>query len=164
MHTQDNREPKAKPFPWFCPRCGKQQVIPDQVAYTIKVNHDGVLHSVHLPQLRVPRCVSCGDLLFEDQADDQISAALRAQLDLLTPEQITQNRQALGLSRKELADRLGVAEKMLAKWEDKFRIQSRSEDNLLRLYFALPDVRRALLGGQNPQLGASVDLHSTVVG
>jgi hypothetical protein len=39
------------------------------------------------------------------------------------------------------------------------------ETRLLRLFFALPDVRRALgLSGKNPQLGTSVDLSSSVLG
>ncbi|HYV38188.1 MAG TPA: helix-turn-helix domain-containing protein [Gemmataceae bacterium] len=136
----------------------KHQVFPAKIEYVLDVNHDGILHKVHIPELTVPKCVTCGELLFDNAADDQISNALRTQLGLLNPEQISQNRQALGMSRAELAERIGFTEQALTRWEENRGIQTRAADNLLRLFFALPAVRGALIGGgQNRQLGVSVD-------
>jgi transcriptional regulator with XRE-family HTH domain len=57
-----------------------------------------------------------------------------------------------------LAERLGVAEETISRWETGALIQSRAMDNLLRVYFANADVRAALVGGeQDPSLGATVD-------
>jgi DNA-binding transcriptional regulator YiaG len=96
-------------------------------------------------------------LIFDNWADDQINHVFRLQAHLLTPEQIRANRTALGLSQEELAARLGVDVDLLRRWEDDMRIQSRVQDNLLRLYFALPQVRSALRGvASGLELGAAV--------
>ena len=92
-----NQKPNTKtsdgrPFPWKCPSCLKREVFPDQISYTAEIKHDGILYSVHLPSLRTPNCRSCGEVLFDDRADEQINDALRMQLRILTPAQIRQNR------------------------------------------------------------------------
>ena len=60
---------KAKPFPWRCPECGKKEVGPATVAHTSEIKHDGRLHTVEIPKLRVPRCAACGELVFDNDAD-----------------------------------------------------------------------------------------------
>lgn len=150
-------EVKAKPFPRYCPRCRKREVRPTIIAHQSQVLHDDELHTIEVPRLEVPQCGNCGEFVFDLYADDQISEALRAKLHLLTPEQIRANREALGLSPRELAALLGVAEEMVSDWEDSLRIQSRVEDNFLRVYFAAPEVRTLLASFRHdPSLGASV--------
>jgi putative zinc finger/helix-turn-helix YgiT family protein len=107
-----------------------------------------------IPDLTVPRCAACGELVFNYAADDQIRQALRAHLRLLTPEHIRGGREALGLKSKELAERLGVAAETISRWERGGLVQSRAMDNLLRVYFAVPAVRAVLRGAeQDPNLG-----------
>jgi putative zinc finger/helix-turn-helix YgiT family protein len=123
-------------------------------AYDAEVKHDGAVHRLHLPALEVPRCQTCGELVFTSAADEQINGALRAHLHLLTPAQIRQGIKALGLNQQELAQRLGVAKETISRWVNGALIQSRAMDNLLRVYFAFPQVRAALRGaGQDPELG-----------
>jgi putative zinc finger/helix-turn-helix YgiT family protein len=151
---RSERQRGDRPFPWPCPACLEGQVRPVVIPYTANIKHDGVLHSVHLPEFEVPRCQACGELVFTNHADEQISNALRARLRLLTPEQIRAARKALGLEQKELATRLGVAKETISRWETGALIQSRAMDNLLRLFFHLPEVRKALRGeDQDPSLG-----------
>jgi hypothetical protein len=50
----------SKPFPWTCPSCGEKEVRPAEVDHTARVKHDGRLHEVEVPGLRVPRCAACG--------------------------------------------------------------------------------------------------------
>ena len=150
-------EVKAKPFPWYCPRCRKREVRPITIPHQSQVRHDGELHTIVVPHLEVPQCGNCGEYVFDNHADDQISQALRAKLHLLTPEHIRANREALSLSDRQLADLLGVAEEWVSQWEDGLRIQSRAEDNLLRLFFAAPEARTLLANiRHDPSLGASV--------
>jgi putative zinc finger/helix-turn-helix YgiT family protein len=150
--------PSDRPFPWKCPSCLKCEVFPDEISYTAEIKHDGILHSVHLPALRIPKCRSCGEVLFGDSADEQINSALRSLLRLLTPVQIRKNRRELELSQSELAERLGTAEATISRWETGALIQSRAMDNLLRVYFALPEARAVLQGkGQAPWLGEGLD-------
>ena len=129
-------------------------MVPAVAAYSAEVKHDGRLYTVEIPDLTLPTCSACGEQVFTDSVDDQISAALRAMLRLLTPEQIRSAMNALGLRQRELATRLGIAEETLSRWLTGSVIQSRAMDNLLRAYFAFPEVRSALVGPeQNPMLG-----------
>jgi len=120
--------------------------------YRAKANHDGRLYELDIPDLQVPTCSVCGEMVFSNQVDDQITLALRAQLRLLTPEQIQQARRNLGLSPGELATQLGESEETVCRWESGLLIQSRAMDNLLRIYFTLPDAR-ALLSGAKQDAG-----------
>jgi putative zinc finger/helix-turn-helix YgiT family protein len=116
--------------------------------YTTQVEHDGCLYTVTIPDLEVPRCEKCGTLVRVDAANRRVSEALRRQLGLLTPEEIRQNRDTLGLTQEQFADQLGVAEATLSRWETGAQIQQRALDNLLRLFFALPEVRSFLGNGR----------------
>jgi len=145
---------RQRPFPWHCPKCRKNEVRPAIISYRCDMAHDGQLYSVTVPELTVPRCGHCGELLFNYPAEEQIRNALRGQLRLLTPDEIRAARTALGLSQKELAGRLGVVETTITRWETGDQIQPRAMDNLLRVFFALPEVRSVLLGAnQDPHLG-----------
>lgn len=77
------RKRKAKPFPWRCPECLKVEVRPAVVPYNADVKHDGRTHAVEIPALSIPRCEACGELVFGNDTDEQISRALRDKLGLL---------------------------------------------------------------------------------
>ena len=148
--------PAGRPFPWPCPRCRQNTVWPVIIPYQGQQAYEGRLYAVNTPRLNIPRCAQCGELLFDNWADDQIDGAFRQQVHLLTPEQIRANRAALGLSLQVLAARLGVEDELLRRWEEDREIQPRAMDNLLRLYFALPPVRTALSGEPCPDFGVCV--------
>ena len=133
-----------KPFPWKCGRCGERAVVPAIVSYTTQIEHDGRSYSVTVPALEIPRCSKCGAMVRDDPSNRRISDALRQQLGLLTPEQIRKNRETLGLTQRQLANRLGIADATLSRWETGAQIQQRSMDRLLRLYFAFDNVRTVL--------------------
>lgn len=148
---------KDKPLPWRCPRCGKKEVRPHTSSFSMEVRHDGQLHDVQLEAVDIPTCGSCGERVFSKAVDEAISNALRKKLRLLTPDQIRRCIAALGVSQKEVAARLGVAEATFSRWATGSVIQSRAMDNLLRLYFAIPEVRQVLVGeDQDPKLGTFV--------
>ncbi len=147
-------ETKSRPFPWRCFRCRDRAVVPVTMPYAVKVTHDGESHVIEIPALDVPRFQSCGELVFDNAADEQINAAIRLGLRLLTPAEVHAGWERLGLTSNGLAERLGVPKKTIADWEDGMAIQSRALDNLLRVYFELPEVRAMLTGKQqDPQLG-----------
>jgi DNA-binding transcriptional regulator YiaG len=119
--------------------------------------HDGTLHAVPIPELTVPRCAHCGELVFGIEACTQISQALRDHLHLLSPEQIRGNRQLLGLSRRDLAEQLRITEELLGQWEDGLVIQSGLADRALRGCFAVPAYRAALVNmARDPAVGTVV--------
>jgi len=135
-----------RPFPWRCRHCGNLEVQPGTTRYTATVRHDGRLHTFDVSELRLPICRSCGELVFTGEADRQVTEGLRSHLNLLTPDEIRAALARLGMSQKEAAGRLGVAEETLSRWVNEFQIQSRAMDNLLRLFFTFPVVREALSG------------------
>lgn len=149
--TTDKMESTGKPFPWRCPECGKKEVRPASVQHTSQIKHDGRLYTVEVPRLRVPQCSACDELVFDNDADEQVAQELRDQLGLLSGAQIRNNRDELGLSQREMAEHLGVAVETISRWENGALTQTRAMDRYLRVYFAVPAARAALVG----QSGAS---------
>jgi putative zinc finger/helix-turn-helix YgiT family protein len=133
-------------FPFRCAECGKVEVRPAAIPYELEKNHDGTLHKLHFSQLHVNRCANCGEVYFSDDADREISAALRGKLNLLSPEQIRKNLAELHLTQKQAADRLGIAPETMSRWLSGAMIQSRAMDNLLRVFFECKDARQHLAG------------------
>jgi DNA-binding transcriptional regulator YiaG len=148
MATTIDRPAKQRPFPRFCANCGKQEVVLAVVPYSREFKYDDELYTIDIPNLESPRCRACGQLVFGVNVDKQIHAAERLELKLLSSTQIREGRERLGLSRGELAGRLGISEATLADWEDDITIQPRTADNLLRVFFAFPEVRAALNGAE----------------
>jgi putative zinc finger/helix-turn-helix YgiT family protein len=133
-----------KPFPRRCPECGKAAIRAATIPYDVEVKHDGRLHRLHIAQLQVNQCGSCGEVLFSNATDDQVTQALREHLVLLTPEQIRGALGALGMMQKDFAEHIGVAAETVSRWMSGTQIQSRAMDNLMRLFFAFDTVRVAL--------------------
>jgi putative zinc finger/helix-turn-helix YgiT family protein len=132
------------PFPRHCPECGKVEVQPATIPYDAEVKHDGRLYAFKIAALQVNKCAACGEVLFSNVTDDQISQALREHLALLSPQQIREALRALGLKQKDLGDRIGVAPETISRWISGTHIQSRAMDILMRLFFAFDNVRSAL--------------------
>ena len=76
----NGRPPAGRPFPWHCPRCRRQEVWLVKIPYQTQRLHEGQLVTVDIPELAVPRCRNCGELVFNYSADEQIARALQAQL------------------------------------------------------------------------------------
>jgi DNA-binding transcriptional regulator YiaG len=146
MITTLEGKSKQHPFPRFCPNCGKQEVVLTTVPYSLHFKYDDESHALEIQNLESPRCRACGQLVFGISVDRQFIAAERNYLGLLHAGQIRAGRERVGLTRSELAIRLGISESALADWEDDISIQSRTADNLMRVFFAFPEVRAALVG------------------
>jgi putative zinc finger/helix-turn-helix YgiT family protein len=156
--TTDIATSKDKRFPWRCPECGKREVRPATVQHTSEIKHDGRLYTVEVSDLRAPRCSACGELVFDNDVDEQIARALREHLGLLASDQIRKNREALGLSQRLLAEHLGVAVETISRWENGVLTQTRAMDRYLRVYFGVPAARAALVGeAGSPGLGVHVE-------
>jgi DNA-binding transcriptional regulator YiaG len=114
------------------------------LSYDAEFRHDGQLYQLTVPQLHIPVCDACGEKVFTEEVDDQISAALRAHLHLLTPEEIRAGLERLNMTQEQAAERLGIPESTLSDWLTDTQIQSRALDKLLRVFFAFKEVREAL--------------------
>jgi putative zinc finger/helix-turn-helix YgiT family protein len=146
-----------KPFPWKCGECGQRAVHPATLdTYSAELDHDGRMHRVTVRQFPVARCERCGAIVLDDAANRRLSEALRAAAGLSQPHEIRAGRQRLGLTQKELADYIQIAEATLSRWETGAQIQQRSMDRLLRGFFFVPEFRR-FLGAPDPGSTASAE-------
>jgi putative zinc finger/helix-turn-helix YgiT family protein len=102
------------------------------VQHTSQIKHDGRLYTVEVPKLHIPKCGVCGELVFDNDADEQIAQALREQLGLLSGDQIRKNREDLGLSQRILAEHLGVGVETISRWENGALTQTRAMDRYRR--------------------------------
>jgi putative zinc finger/helix-turn-helix YgiT family protein len=132
---------RDRPFPWRCTRCKAKEVHPLETDYSTTVEHDGRSYTIRIADLLIPTCRNCGAQTFSVGDDDRIIAALRAQVGLLTPQEIQQRRAQFQLSPQELAQSLGVAPETISRWETGALIQSRAMDNLLRRFFESTEAR-----------------------
>ncbi len=161
MHPKQSKKAKRprsaqQPFPWQCYHCGKREVTLAKTDYAAEVRHDGRLHTFTIPDLELPVCQACGERVFTEKVDARINDALRAHINLLTPAQIRDAIKRVGMSQKDLAKCLGIAEATLSRWLSEVQIQSRSMDTLLRIFFGFPEVRVALCSrSQVPHRGLS---------
>ncbi len=134
-----------KPFPWKCGECGQRAVHPATLdTYSAELDHDGRTHRITVGPFPVMRCERCGAIVLDDAANRRLSEALRAAAGLLQPSEIRAGREGLGLTQKELARYLQIAEATLSRWETGAQIQQRSMDRLLRGFFLVPEFRRFL--------------------
>lgn len=125
---------RDRPFPWLCGECRAKEVFPLVTDYTSTAKHDETTYTVNIPDLEIPTCRQCGEQVFTANIDDRIVAALRAQVGLLTPQEIVQLRGKLEMTQQQLAEQLHVAQETISRWETGALIQSRAMDNLLRLF------------------------------
>ena len=70
----------ARPFPWFCPRCRRKEVRRTMILYERELSHEGRPVTVVIPNLAVPQCTHCGELVFDYEADEQVRQAFAAQV------------------------------------------------------------------------------------
>jgi putative zinc finger/helix-turn-helix YgiT family protein len=133
-----------KPFPWRCSNCGEQAVYGATVDYAATMHHDGREYVVKVDGLKTPKCGQCGQVMLDIEALEFLDDVFISQLNLLTPERIQEHRTKAKLTQQELADALGVGEAEIQQIERGEQIQTRSMDNLLRLFFGLAQVREIL--------------------
>jgi putative zinc finger/helix-turn-helix YgiT family protein len=129
-------------FSLKCGQCRQRAVALATIPYTVQIDHDGRKYTVELPALEVPKCGSCGAISLHDEANKKISEAFRRQTHLLTPDEIRQGREKLGLDQQAFADRLGISISTLSRWESGAQFQQRSLNRLMKAFFRSAQVRR----------------------
>ena len=116
------------------------------ISYEAEDRHDGRDYKFTIPQLEAPVCRSCQQMVVTEKVDDQMNTALRAHLNLLSPEEIRAGLERLAITQKEAAESLGIAEETLSRWLNHLQMQTRAMDKLLRVFFQYPQILRALNG------------------
>lgn len=85
----DEKQPAEKPFPWRCPKCRQLTVNRVTMPYSCQRTHNGRVVIVDVPNLAVPQCSNCSEVVFDYAADEQIRAALQT---LFVPAETTLNK------------------------------------------------------------------------
>src|ERR1700680_3342091 len=100
-HPKTTKRPfgAERPFPWKCHHCFKNQVVMSTVSYDAEFRHDGRLHSFTVPKLKIPVCGACGEKVFTEEVDDQITDTLRSHLHLLAPQEIRAGLERLDITQ-----------------------------------------------------------------
>jgi len=111
------------------------ELRPAIISHICRAKHDGSIHTFPIPDLHVWKCESCGEVLFDDVTDEQISQELRKHLNLLSPQEIRERLKSLGLTQRAFGERTGIAEETISRWLSGAYIQSRAYDNLMRFSF-----------------------------
>lgn len=127
-----------KPYPWTCGNCAQKKVEPVIGDYATQFKHDGKLYDIVLSQVEIPTCQNCGTVQTGIEIGDKVTKALREQVGILSPEEIKQQRNSLGLSQGQLGECIGAAKESISRWETGALIQSVSTDRLLRMFFKHP--------------------------
>lgn len=139
------RHPNADaPYPRQCPKCRQMTVMLQRIDYKDEVRYDDHLVSFLAHDIEIPICQNCGEKVFTEIVDDQLNVALRLHLHLLAPAEIKEGINRLGLSRQDIAVRLGISNDQLWRWINGYEIQTRAMDNYLRVFFQFPEVREML--------------------
>lgn len=79
--TSTEPQRTEKPFPWRCPKCRQPAVNRVTMPYHCQRKLNGRFVKVKIPNLAVPCCSNCGEVVFDYVADEQIRAAFQTQLD-----------------------------------------------------------------------------------
>lgn len=140
--------------PWKCRNCGEQRLGPKVVDYSTEMEHDGRRYSLGISNLEVHECAACHNQTLPDSARKMVWDALRAKAGLLSPPEIREKRQALGLTQEQLADYVRVGKETVSRWETGGQIQQRAMDLLLRVLFGVSLVR-SWLDAQQTSASAS---------
>lgn len=75
----EEKRPTAYPWPRMCSTCWTRTVVQAEIVHTAEITDGEKTHSVYIPALKVGKCTTCGDVVFDLVTDDQINAAFRHQ-------------------------------------------------------------------------------------
>lgn len=132
-------------YPKKCGECGDPV---EESVEAIAIDLRGELVSVN--GIDHGRCTGCGEVFLDVDAGDRLQreavAQLREARGLLTPAQIVELRNSLGLSQAAFEKLLGTGSKTVVRWEKGTVFQSATADKLMRLLIAKPELADILSG------------------
>jgi putative zinc finger/helix-turn-helix YgiT family protein len=119
----------TEPIPRDCPSCGSTDLSEKEIEEAFPFGEEEVIVKAIVP---VVTCAACGFSYTDDRAERARHAAICAQEQLLSPDQIKSIRKKLGMSRKEFNEAFGIPPASMERWENGRLLQNRSTDTLLR--------------------------------
>jgi putative zinc finger/helix-turn-helix YgiT family protein len=118
--------------PLVCPGCGSTTVTTTwgSASFEYGVGEGKVALTAAIP---ICGCRACKASFQSALTQEKKNEAICKHLGLMTPDEIRTMRQKLNLSQAGLAQLSGMGVASIARWESGQLVQSRSNDNLLRL-------------------------------
>jgi putative zinc finger/helix-turn-helix YgiT family protein len=116
-----------------CPCCGADSIEEVLRTDTVEVPSDGEPALVEVSNVPIERCRSCGEEFSGPRAAQVKHNAICRTLGLLTPEEIRQLRERMGLTQSQLSQLSGIGEATISRWERGRLLQNRAMDRYLRL-------------------------------
>ena len=116
-------------------------------------------------RLPVRRCEHCDFDYLDDEGERLKHEAVCGHLGVLTPREIRDIRERLGLSRSALAKLTGIGEASLSRWENGVKIQTPGYDRYLRLlgYAGIAPLLEQLSHARSVSLPRGAKFRSLVV-
>ena len=128
------------------PECGKKNATCHGTAHSRKSSTTAGCMPWRFPGSAFPSAARVVNWSSTTTLTNKSPRHCATQLGLLSGAQIRKNREELGLSQREMAEHLGVAVETISRWENSALTQTRAMDRYLRVYFAVPAARAALVG------------------
>ncbi len=124
---------KTNPSEQLCPNCKQGHLHSRHIAEDIPFAVGEETITVHVERVPIRECDVCGESFSgPDTAAIRHEAICRHQ-GLLTPCQIKELRETLGMTQAELARITGIGEATISRWERGRLLQNKAMDRLLRL-------------------------------
>lgn len=128
--NEKNIIPFPETTPLECANCGSTNVTTsiEDDAFPYGAGADEVTLHATVP---VRTCGDCGFSYTDEIGEDARHEAVCRHLGVMTPAEVRNVRERLGMSRAEFARLTGLGEASLARWESGALIQNAANDNLL---------------------------------
>jgi putative zinc finger/helix-turn-helix YgiT family protein len=134
-----------------CPNCGGKELELKRGTYRFEPPAIIPGGAMVLQDGEWEECENCGHQLLSPELNRKLQALSIQRQGLLPPAQIKAIREKLGLTQREMADRLGVGDKTYTRWESGRSIQNKSSDNLIRAWNHAPELFALIEAQRSPE-------------
>ena len=133
-----------------CPVCGKAALEKRQGEFHFTPPPEVPGGEIVIADAAWEECGACGEQMLPPALGEALLAERYRRLGLLSPGEIAEIRERLGLTQVAMAEFLGVGEKTYARWESGRSIHNISSDNLIRLVAQNPELFPQLKAERDP--------------
>ena len=106
-----------------CPCCEKGLLALCQVDYVATPQNET---PITVKDVWVEKCPVCGEMVFPSESSDYIASVIAEETEQLTPVQLKEIRERLGVGQTKMSDILGLGDRTYHRWENGTQYPSRS--------------------------------------
>lgn len=120
-----------------CPFCAKGRLELCQVDYLATTPDEP---EITVKDVWVEKCASCGEMVFPSESSRYIDQVLAEETEQLTPTQLKEIRDRLGVDQTQMSVILGLGDRTYHRWEKGTQYPSRSMCRYIRILGKFPTV------------------------